>query len=425
MPYRSNRRTTGSSRLDGPPTRSAPTPRPTGSHWPPGPRRRQRLRMDCATGFERPPSDSGRSRHRRAPAHYRRILSDNHHHPRAPGSPYPPTIMDNTRNAHMTTHERTRIEFSSYAPAKPRDAGEVPPWFTTAVNTPHEILTVDVDGRSIAYRAWGNRNDPLLVLVHGAGANSVWWEHIAPLLVSGHRVVAPDLSGHGDSDWRDEYSLESWADEVWGIVEAEDSLDPIVLGHSMGGCIALTLAAREVPIRAIAVIDSLIEDFQPEVRRLIDEGAPVPGHRVYGTRQEVVGRFRAVPPDETQLDYITAHVAGKSVKRAAEGWTWKFDRKILRASRIAPENLRSGRCEVALLSGERGLATPAMIDEVIKRQTGSHVRVVIPDAAHHIMLEQPLALTAVLRTLVDTWSRRRADGHREPVESPVGYTSTP
>jgi pimeloyl-ACP methyl ester carboxylesterase len=69
-------------------------------------------------------------------------------------------------------------------------------------------------------RAWGDAKLPTLVLVHSGGAHSGWWDHIAPFFSSTHRVIAPDLSGHGDSDFRAEYDLDTWAREVLAVAKA-------------------------------------------------------------------------------------------------------------------------------------------------------------------------------------------------------------
>src|SRR5262249_57102754 len=84
-----------------------------------------------------------------------------------------------------------------------------PAWFPAGLAAAVQEGTTAVDGASIAYRAWGNPGPDgrSIVLVHGGAAHSRWWDHIAPLLIGGWRVVAVDLSGHGDSDRRDRHSL--------------------------------------------------------------------------------------------------------------------------------------------------------------------------------------------------------------------------
>src|SRR2546429_7805098 len=86
-----------------------------------------------------------------------------------------------------------------------------PAWFSAALDAAVREGTTTVDGASIAYRAWGNPDGRSIVLVHGGAAHSRWWDHIAPMLTDGWRVVAIDLSGHGDSDRRDRHSPRTWA----------------------------------------------------------------------------------------------------------------------------------------------------------------------------------------------------------------------
>ena len=136
----------------------------------------------------------------------------------------------------------------------------VPEWFRWALEQQPHRFELDVEGVPIAYRAWGEPGDPVAVLVHGGAAHSGWWDHVAPHLAVGHRVIAPDLSGHGDSGHRDAYTLEQWAREVLTVAQSESAEQPVVFGHSMGGFVALT-AAREHGV--------LVSVLGPRVGRLV------------------------------------------------------------------------------------------------------------------------------------------------------------
>ena len=81
------------------------------------------------------------------------------------------------------------------APSAPDDPARPPEWFVTAIGTPAKQAAIDVDGASIAYRTYGDREDRGIVLVHGGAAHARWWDHIAPLLAADHLVVALDLPG--------------------------------------------------------------------------------------------------------------------------------------------------------------------------------------------------------------------------------------
>jgi pimeloyl-ACP methyl ester carboxylesterase len=227
--------------------------------------------------------------------------------------------------------------------------------------------------------------------------------------VAEHRVLSIDLSGHGDSDRRETYSLETWADEVLAVARAESAVldgsgPPIIFGHSMGGFVALT-AGRDHgdELAGVVAIDSPVRELSPEVKEWLASGRDVPPNKIHPTREETEARFRTLPKDESSLEYVRRHIAAGSVRELEGGWSWKFDPHIFLRSQMEPEDLATTACPVALVRGERGMATTD-ITEVVKERLGGHVPVtVVPDAGHHIMLDQPIALIALLQTLLGQW----------------------
>lgn len=115
-----------------------------------------------------------------------------------------------------------------------------PAWFERAINAEPEWGNVVVDGCSIRYAVWGERGKPGIVLIHGSNAHLEWWRFVAPFLADQFRVVAFDLSGNGDSGWRNVYSGEVFAKETWAVCEDAGLGEfPFVVGHSFGGFVAL------------------------------------------------------------------------------------------------------------------------------------------------------------------------------------------
>ena len=141
-----------------------------------------------------------------------------------------------------------------------------PGWFSRAIATAPEHHDVEVDGARIHYRAWGTVSDlPTIVLLHGGAANASWWDHIGPQLATDRRVIAPDLSGHGDSAWKDEYERAQWAVEAAGPVFAEGVEPAIFIGHSMGGWVSVFAAVlASGAVRSIIAIDSPLAEQPPE-----------------------------------------------------------------------------------------------------------------------------------------------------------------
>jgi pimeloyl-ACP methyl ester carboxylesterase len=271
------------------------------------------------------------------------------------------------------------------------------------MGAPADLGAADVRGAVISYRAWGDRGQAGVVLVHGGGAHARWWDHIAPLLAGGHRVAALDLSGHGDSDRRDHYSLDVWAEEVLAVSAAAGIAGPpVVIGHSMGGFVTLRAASIYGSRLAGAVaIDSAVRDMPPEEQAAREHRAFGP-LRVYPSRDAAIARFRPVP-DQPVLPYIADHVAATSIRECDGGWSWKFDPGIFSRQQPAPPLLTWMDCRVALFRAEHGLVSTRM-GEVMYDRLGRIAPVIeIPAAGHHVMLDQPIALVTGIRTLLSDW----------------------
>lgn len=297
-------------------------------------------------------------------------------------------------------------------PSAPQPFVNAPEWFTTALEQKPQYCTIDVDGCPINLRTWGDTDKPPLVFVHGGGAHSGWWDHIAPFFARTHRVVAPDLSGHGDSGTRTEYSLAIWAREVLAASHASgSSARPTIVGHSMGGWVSAAAATHYgAQIDSILVIDSPLHDRAPEEGRLRNRRRDGAG---YSTEAEILARFRAVPTQEVTLPYIGSHIAAESVCKTTAGWVWKFDPDIFGGLLVdetpADEELLENAfaripCRMGYLRCENGVVPPPMADQIrsILQLRGPFVE--LAEAGHHPMLDQPLPLVASIRTLLEFWS---------------------
>lgn len=284
-----------------------------------------------------------------------------------------------------------------------------PRWFRDALAMPVEQHTIDVGGCPIAFRTWGDVGKPGILFVHGGGANSYWWTHIAALVANDHRVAALDLSGHGDSGHRSEYSVEQWTLEVMAVSDAAEFRGaPVLVGHSMGGMVAIATAAIAGVDRLAGVIvcDSPVTIPDPEV------GAARLGvfrkAKVYESVAEALPHFRTVPDQDHNLDYVMDHVARHSLKHTAEGWRWKFDPNLFSAMTgdvrgMALPYLGRIGCRLALLRFELGLVTEDIGQFMYDRMGRVTPVVGLPETGHHAMLDQPLMLVTAIRTLLADW----------------------
>ncbi|OUC99715.1 alpha/beta fold hydrolase [Streptomyces swartbergensis] len=124
-----------------------------------------------------------------------------------------------------------------------------------------EPRTVRANGITLAYRVWGPEDAPPVVLLHARGADGADWAEVAPALAAGpRRVYAPDLRGHGRSDWPGGYAYEAMRDDVLAFLGALGIARADVVGHSLGGAVACLLAQHSPRL----------------VRRLVLEDVPAP-----------------------------------------------------------------------------------------------------------------------------------------------------
>lgn len=288
---------------------------------------------------------------------------------------------------------------------------DAPQWFKNCLDASFESGDVMVDGSKICWKAWGKTGDPGLVLVHGGVAHKGWWDFIGPWFAKSRRVVAMDLSGMGASDWRDVYDVPLYADEVLAAGEAGGAFQhkrkPVLTGHSFGGFVTLASAVRHgAHYERAIVIDSPVRPAEKQRR----SAPPSRGGRVYASQQEILGRFRLLPDQDCENLFLLDHIARNAMKEVRQedgstGWAWMFDpnlwNKMQYDIRAAVETISEFNCPVAIVRGEQSsLVTDEIWTYMCKAFPGHAPRFSIPEARHHVMLDQPLALVSAMRALI-------------------------
>lgn len=146
--------------------------------------------------------------------------------------------------------------------------------------SPHTApsFALSPDGTRIAF--WSGGTGPPLLLVHGAMSDHRRWR-IPPLLEPYRTVHAMDRRGRGESGDGPDWSLEREIDDVVAVVEAvaaDSGSDVDVLGHSLGGSLALYAAARSPHVRRLVLYEAAIHeppappDLLARMQALLDEG---------------------------------------------------------------------------------------------------------------------------------------------------------
>jgi len=160
-----------------------------------------------------------------------------------------------------------------------------------------EVAFVTPEGARLALRDYGGpANGRGIVLVHGLASNVAIWGLVGPALAAGHRVIAYDQRGHGQSADTVDYSFEALASDCAAVASA--LRDPVLVGHSWGASVVLHCAARN-DCAAVVCVDGGLADWQgmgrgwEETERLL-----TPPH-IEGPADKVLARLK----EYSQLDW--------------------------------------------------------------------------------------------------------------------------
>ncbi len=282
-----------------------------------------------------------------------------------------------------------------------------PAWFESALAAKYDEGFVECDGARIHYLHWGTRGHPGLILVHGGAAHAHWWSFLAPLLTSHYDVVALDMSGHGDSDRRATYPRETWAKEILAVSDAMHfPSPPVVIGHSLGGLIAIIAASLYGDRMAgTIIVDSPVHKPNPETDAA-RRGWSFGPLKTYPTEEAARARFKLIPPQPCDNDFVVDYIARTSMKSVPGGFSWKFDPNLFTSvtQDKMSDHLARVKCRIALLRGEFSVVVPRETSEYMFELLDRNAPLVeIPQAHHHLILDQPLAFIAAVRALLADW----------------------
>jgi pimeloyl-ACP methyl ester carboxylesterase len=300
----------------------------------------------------------------------------------------------------------------------PADSAQTPPWFEQALATPRREGWVDSGGCPIHYFSWGDPSNPGVLLLHGFLAHSRCFAFIAPLLANNYYVVAYDHSGMGDSGTREDYPDEVRLQELIDVARETGLLDdgrkPDIIAHSYGGSVGLTAMEQQHELFSSLVICDLMT-LRPERLEVHRQESGPPGsqdaqrpNRIYPDYETAKGRFILSPPQKVNETYLFDYMAFHSLKEVEGGWTWKFHPSVFERSTDLHERLLGQGRRIAnapgrivIVYGEESELFDADSADYVRECGGGHIPIIgIPDARHHLMLDQPIAFASVLETIL-------------------------
>jgi pimeloyl-ACP methyl ester carboxylesterase len=275
--------------------------------------------------------------------------------------------------------------------------------------TEQELL---LHGHRVSYRTAGS--GPVVLLVHGIAGNSEQWADVAPILAEDYTVVAPDLLGHGNSAKPvGDYSLGAYAVSLRDILIALGHRRATVVGHSLGGGVAMQFA-YEYPVfceRMVVVTSGgLGREVHPLLRAATLPGAElvlplIASERVLGLGGALGQMLSSVGlragPDIAEMARGYASL-GDAEARSAFLHTVRavIDYNGQRVS-AADRLYLSSMLPSLIIWGRRDPLIPAVHGEEAHRLMPDSRLEIFEDAGHFPQLDDPIRFAAVLRDFLE------------------------
>ena len=258
------------------------------------------------------------------------------------------------------------------------------------------------------YVDWGNSDLEPLLMIHGGRDHCRNWDWIAHSLREKWHIIAPDLRGHGDSDWSPDghYDMASYVYDLAQLIHQKGLAPVTILAHSLGGNIALRYAGLyPETVKSIVAIEGLgwppkvlaeraKKTFDERLRDWIEEKRSFAGRlpRRYQSIEEALGRMQGenkhLSPE--QAYHLTVH---GTVQNEDGTYSWKFDNYVRNwpAYDMPTDELQALwakiKCPTLLVYGEESWASSPEDDGRIKFFSNAKVQG-FADAGHWVHHDQ-------------------------------------
>ncbi len=233
------------------------------------------------------------------------------------------------------------------------------------------------------YVDWGNEGAPPMLLVHGGRDHCRNWDWVAEAFRDEYHIIAPDLRGHGDSQWSmgGSYTMPEYVYDIAHLVDQKNMAPVTILSHSLGGMISLQYAGLYPDkVKSIIAIEGLGasplmmaksagKSINEKLIGWADELRKVSGRapRRYASLEDAFKRMQDENPhlSEDQARHLTVHGANQNEDGT---YSWKFDNyvRIFRPYGLSPEEIRHLwsriTCPTLLIRGTESWASDPIED---------------------------------------------------------------
>ncbi|HKT11542.1 MAG TPA: alpha/beta hydrolase [Terriglobia bacterium] len=270
---------------------------------------------------------------------------------------------------------------------------------------PEVGTAVSVDGVQIRYESMG-QGEPTLIFVHGWCCDRTYWREQLPYFAKGHRAVAIDLAGHGESGLsRKAWTMDAFGEDVAAVAAKLNLKQVVLIGHSMGGTVILKAAPKiRCHVIGLVAVDQFFNLGETHTQREMDEF--IAPFRV-NFPEAVSNWVRTIftPKSDPKLvEWVVAHMSSRPPEVGLGA-----------ATEVDGELAFWGNIDNCLARAFQKIEAPIVFinsdsqptaEEINQRYPPYSNTKVVPGVGHFVMLEAPSVFNRFLESSIEEFNRK-------------------
>lgn len=241
---------------------------------------------------------------------------------------------------------------------------------------------------SLNYTEYG-QGRPVIIL-HGLLGSNRNWQGIARSLSDNHHVITPDLRNHGKSDHADGMSYEEMADDVIFLIKKLDLKNIILIGHSMGGKVAMTLALNYPDyISSLIIVDIAPVHYNQNFKHLIEAMTSIDLSTLQN-RNDAEAQLNKVTQETGVVQFVLQNLVLKDNK-----FSWRINLQQISVSLTSisqfPARFKTSECRLPtlFLGGSESSYIRSIHNQKIFEHFPSAEIIMLDGAGHWLHAEKP------------------------------------
>lgn len=232
-----------------------------------------------------------------------------------------------------------------------------------------------------------------LIILHGLFGISDNWAALSKLWSEHFTVYAVDLRNHGQSPHSEEWNYEVMANDIIELMGEEKLSDVTILGHSMGGKVAMRLAIDyPMAVSKLIVVDIAPRQYPPHNTEVVNALKKVDPDKI-NSRKDAEEILRKELHEEGTIQFLLKNLHWKENAAGEKSLAWRFNLPVISShlNEVYAPTVPSAKCETESLfiRGEKSRYVMPEDEADIKVLFPNSTIVTIPDAGHWVHADQP------------------------------------